>query len=87
MEHGMAGHEFSRKNNSYSQAVKESIVQEYLQTDCSIIGLARKYNIPAAPSTVKKWIIKYNEGEQIRDCHPKPEIYTMKDQKKTYQKR
>lgn len=86
MEHGMAGLESSRKNNSYSQAFKENIVQEYFQTDCSIIGLARKYNIPA-PSTVKKWIIKYNEGEQIRDCRPKPEVYTMKGQKKAHQEK
>ena len=35
MEHGMAGLESSRKNNSYSQAFKERIVQEYLQTNCS----------------------------------------------------
>ena len=47
LEHGIAGLKSSRKNNTYIQAFKESVVKEYLQTDLSIKGLARKYNIPS----------------------------------------
>ena len=84
VEHGMAGLESSRRNNTYTQAFKESVVKEYLQTDSSIKGRARKHHIPSH-STVKDWIIKYTEGEQIKDYRPKPEVYIMKGQKKTHQ--
>lgn len=77
LEHGMARLESSRKNNTYTQVFKESVVKEYLQTESFIKGLARKYNIPNH-STVKDWIIKYTEGEQIKDYRPKPEVYIMK---------
>ena len=86
LEHGMAGLESSRKNNTYTQVFKESVVKEYLQTDLSIKGMARKYNIPSH-STVKDWIIKYTEGEQKKDYRPKPEVYVMKSQKKTHQEK
>ena len=86
LEHGTAGLESSRRNNTYTQAFKENVVKEYLQTDSSIKGRARKYNIPDH-STVKRWIIKYTEGEQIKDYRPKPEVYIMKGQKKTHQEK
>ena len=86
LEHGIAGLESSRKNNTYTQAFKESVVKEYLQTDSSIKGLAREYNIPDH-STVKHWIIKYTVGEQLKDYCPKPEVYVMKGQKKTHQEK
>ena len=86
LDHGIAGLESSRRNNTYSQAFKQNVVQEYLQTDSSINGLARKYNIPDH-STVKNWIIKYTEGEQIKDYRPKSEVYIMKGQKKTHQEK
>ena len=86
LEHGMAGLESSRRNHTYTQEFKENVVKEYLQTESSIKGLARKYNIPDH-STVKRWIIKYTEGEQIKDYRPKPEVYIMKGQKKTHQEK
>ncbi|OFK61206.1 transposase [Globicatella sp. HMSC072A10] len=86
LEHDMAGLESSRRNNTYTQAFKESVVKECLQTDSSIKELARKYHIPSH-STVKDWIIKYTEGEQIKNYRPKPEVYIMKEQKKTHQEK
>ena len=86
LEHGMARLKSSRRNNTYTQAFKESMVKEYIQTDSSIKGRARKYHIPS-PSTVKDWIIKYTKGEQIKEYRPKPEVYVMKSQKKTHQEK
>ena len=86
LEHGMAELESSGRNNTYTQAFKESVVKEYLQTDSSIKGRARKHHIPSR-STVKDWIIKYTKDEQIKDYLPKPEVYVMKGQKKTHQEK
>ncbi|KAA9302229.1 transposase [Aerococcus sp. UMB8608] len=83
LEHGFAGLESQIKNNSYSEQFKQKVVQEYLKKEISSLKLARKYNIPS-DSTVRNWIIKYTKGEELKDYHPKPEVYTMKGQKKTY---
>ncbi|AXY24573.1 hypothetical protein CL176_00210 [Suicoccus acidiformans] len=44
--------------------------------------MARKYQIPSA-TTVRDWLSKYTKGEENKDSAPKPEVYTMKSQKKT----
>lgn len=81
-EHGAAGIQTKSSNNQYSAEFKESVVQEYFDTDMSIRKLARKYNIPS-DSTLRNWIIRYTKGEEIRNYSPKPEVYTMKSEKKT----
>ncbi|MGO4936536.1 transposase [Fundicoccus sp. Sow4_H7] len=81
-KHGLLGIQPKSNNNHYSKAFKEAIVQEYYDGSISIRELARKYNIPAY-STVRQWIIKYTNGEENRSYTPKPEVYTMKGQKKT----
>ncbi|AMB95902.1 helix-turn-helix domain-containing protein [Aerococcus urinae] len=86
LEHGFAGLESQTKNNSYSEKFKQNVVQEYLNTDISITKIARKYNIPSF-STVRNWITKYTKREELKGYHPKPEVYTMKSQKKTYQEK
>lgn len=86
LEHGLAGLESTVKNNSYSEEFKHKVVQEYLEKDGTYKGLARKYNIPAA-STVKNWVIQYTKGDQLKDYHPKPEVYTMKSQVKNQQEK
>ena len=86
LEHGIAGLESPRKNNTYTQAFKEKIAKEYFETDSSMQELTIKYNIPHR-STVKAWIIKYTEGKQLKDHRPKPEVYIMKGQKKTHEEK
>lgn len=81
-KHGRLGIQPKSNNNHYSKTFKEAIVQEYYDGSISIRELARKYNIPAY-STVRQWIIKYTNGEENRSYTPKPEVYTMKGQKKT----
>ncbi|WP_102027752.1 helix-turn-helix domain-containing protein [Salirhabdus sp. Marseille-P4669] len=81
-KHGLAGIQTKTVNNQYSKEFKLSVVKEYMGKETSISQLARKYNIPAY-ETVRKWIIKYTEGEELRNYSPKPEVYTMKSRKTT----
>src|SRR5699024_1565808 len=82
-EHGIAGIQTSRKNNHYSKHFKLSLVKENLEKGTPTTELARQYNIPSH-RTIRAWIIKYTKGEGIKTYSPKPEVYTMKNRKVTY---
>ena len=82
-EHGIAGIHKGRKNNHYSKQFKICLVKEHIENGVPIRELARKYNIPAH-ETVRTWIIKYTKGEGLKTYSPKPEVYTMKSRKVTY---
>lgn len=84
--HGIKGIQSKLKNNHYSQTFKLSVIKEHLTKGTSIKQLARKYNIPAH-ETVRRWIIKYTKGEEIRSYSPKPEVYTMRNRKTTQKER
>ena len=49
-------------------------------------GLANKYKI-STPEIVRRWIIKYNKGIEIKDYDPKGDVYTMKSRKTTFEER
>lgn len=85
-QHGLSGIQPKTRNNQYSKEFKETIIREYFKTGMPIKQLARKYNVPAH-ETVRNWIIKYTEGEEIRSYTPKPEVYTMKSRKTTQEER
>ncbi len=84
--HGLKGIQPKSRNNHYSQAFKLSVVEEHLSEGIPIKKLARKYNIPAH-ETVRRWIIKYTKGEEIRSYFPKPEVYTMNGKKTTQEEK
>ena len=73
-------------NKSYSKDLKEMVIKEYLSGGTSTIDLANKYNISTA-EIVRQWIIKYNNGIEIKDYDPKSEVYTMKARKTTFEER
>lgn len=85
-EHGLAGIQSKRRNNHYGKDFKDSIVKELMENGTPVSELARKYNIPAH-ETVRKWIIKYTEGEELKTYSPNPEVYTMKSRKVTYEEK
>src|SRR5699024_4964881 len=82
-EHGIAGIQTRRKNNHYSKQFKLTLVKEHLEKGTPITELARQYNIPAH-ETVRRWIIRYTKGKGLKTYSPKPEVYTMKSRKVTY---
>lgn len=73
-------------NKSYSKDLKENVIKEYLTGGTSITELANKYNISTA-EIVRQWVIKYNNGIEIKDYDPKSEVYTMKARKTTFEER
>lgn len=73
-------------NKSYSKELKEKVIQEYLEGKGSTYYLANKYNI-STHEIVRQWILKYNNGIEIKDYDPKGEVYTMKSRKTTLEER
>lgn len=85
-DYGFPGIQTRTRNNHYTKAFKKKVIQEHLEEGTPFKQLARKYNIPAH-ETVRRWIIKYTKGENIRSYTPKPEVYTMKNKKKTQEEK
>lgn len=73
-------------NKSYSKELKEEVIKEYLEGKDSFEGLANKYNISSV-EIVRRWVLKYNEGIEIKDYNPKGDVYTMKARKTTFEER
>lgn len=73
------GEEGLEKHNSdlcnFSSEFKQMVVSEYLEGNISIQDLAYKHKI-LAPSTVSKWIMQYNNHEELHDSR-KAGTYSM----------
>lgn len=85
-EYGLPGIQSKTKNNHYSKAFKDAVIQEHLEEGTPFSQLALKYQIPQA-GTVRGWIIRYTRGEEIRSYTPKPEVYTMRGKKTTQEEK
>ena len=75
-----------KHNKTYSKEFKESVVREYLDGSGSMEDLTYKYNI-SNQGTLWQWIIKYTEGEEIKDYDPHPEVYMASPKKTTFEER
>ena len=73
-------------NSTYTREFKENVVKEYLDGKGSIESLQIKYKI-LSNSTLRKWILKYNNGIILKDYKPMSEVYTMKSRKVSYEER
>ena len=73
-------------NKSYSKELKLKIIKEYLNGEGSFRHLALKYNI-SSHKMVRKWVLKYNNGVEIKNYDPKGDIYIMKSRKTTIEER
>lgn len=73
-------------NRTYTREFKENVVKEYLDGKGSIESLQIKYKI-LSHSTLRKWILKYNNGIILTDYKPISEVYTMKSRKVSYEER
>ena len=83
---GENGFESSCTNKSYSKDFKLKVINEYLSGKDSLQGLANTYNISSS-EIVRKWVLAYNNGEEIKDYDPKSEVYAMKSRKTTLEER
>ena len=76
----------SDRNRVYSKELKETVIKEYLSGMGSLDDMANKYNISSV-EIVRRWVLKYNEGMEIKDYDPKGDVYTMKSRKTTIEER
>ena len=83
---GESGFESSGTNKSYSKDFKLKVINEYLSGKDSLRGLANTYNISSS-EIVRKWVLAYNNGEEIKDYDPKNEVYAMKSRKTTLEEK
>ena len=83
---GEIAFETSKNNKHYSKELKLLIIKEYLSGNNSLEGLANKYNISSI-EIVRQWVLKYNNGIEIRDYDPKGDVYTMKSRKTSLEER
>lgn len=84
-EHGESGFSHSHKNSYYTKEFKDLIVDNYMSGQTSSFELGANHNI--SPSVLRNWVKKYYNGIEQIDYMPKPEVYTMKSRKTTYQER
>lgn len=68
---------FKVHNAKYTKEFKQKVVDAYFAGEGSFEAIAIKYEIPSY-TTVRSWILKYNNLEELKDYDPKPEVY-MKD--------
>ena len=73
-------------NKSYTKEFKETVVKEYIEGKGSITDLRVKYKI-LGYDTLRRWILKYNNGIILTDYKPMSEVYTMKSRKVSYEER
>lgn len=73
-------------NSTYTREFKENVIKEYLDGKGSIESLQIKYKILSA-ETLRKWILKYNNGIILEDYKPMSEVYSMKSRKVSYEER
>ena len=83
---GEKAFEHTNQNKSYSREFKLHVISDYLNGVDSFEGLANKYGIKSH-KIVMGWVLKYNDGIEIKDYNPKGDVYTMKSRKTTLEER
>lgn len=71
---GANGFQPSLHNATYTKEFKQQVVEAYFNKEGTIDDLIIKYEIPSS-TTLRKWIEKYNNLEELKDYDPKPEVY------------
>ena len=83
---GESAFEETHTNRTYSKELKLKVIKAYQNGEGSFGYLANLYNI-SCDEIVRKWVLKYNDGIEIKDYDPKPEVYAMKARKTTFEER
>ena len=69
-------------NATYTKEFKKLVVEAYLNGDSSMEDIANRYDIPSQ-ETLRRWIMKYNNLEELRNYAPRPEVYMDDRRRKT----
>lgn len=85
-KYGEAAFYPKRRNKSYPKDIKEKVVKEYLAGKGSLSDLAIRYDITSI-SIIHKWVVMYNNHEELKGYNPKGEIYMISKRKTTLEER
>lgn len=85
------GNEYLTENHSnlnYSAEFKQQVVKSYLDGGKTFQAVAAEYGI-LAPTTVRQWVMMYNNHEELTDSRPEGLISMVKDttRKTTFEER
>ena len=69
------------KNNTYTSAFKQMVVEEYLSGIDSAVMLAAKYKLEAG--ILLNWVKLYNANRELKDYCPNREVYMAEARRKT----
>ena len=83
---GASAFEEKHHNKSYSKEFKENVVKEYIEGNGSMDDLSVKYGI-LSRTTLRQWILRYNDHIEQKDYDPKSEVYMAKRRKTTIDER
>ena len=73
-------------NEAYSIEFKQKVIHSYLHGEGSYIEIARIYKIPSK-ETVRKWVLKYNGHEKLKDSRTGGSTIMTKGRKTTFDER
>lgn len=74
------------KNQVYSQSLKLTVVQAYLNKEGSLEELALKFGL-RSKSQLRGWILKYNQGELLNSSRGGSTRAMVKSRKTSYEER
>jgi len=80
--YGIEGLIHKPRNQPYTKAFKEMVVQKYLDGKGSLLDLTKKYNIPSK-NTLHQWVLRYNSHIENTDYCPQGEVYMAADRRTT----
>jgi transposase len=74
------------RNKAYSQEFKAEVILAYLGGKGSYKEMAKQYQIPSH-ETIRKWVIKYNRHNEIKEYDPKGYVYMAKTRKVSHEEK
>lgn len=83
---GVMGLKTKARNRAYTKEKKLLAINDYLDGQGSLFDIAAKHGISTGV-ILRKWVIKYNDHEDVKDYDPKGEVYMAKSRKTVFEER
>lgn len=74
------------KNSVYTKDFKDTVVNDYLSSNASLMDICKKHSIKST-SQLRKWILKYNSHEELKSSGTGGTKIMTKGRKTTYDER
>lgn len=80
--HGLPAFQSKKGNTPYSSEFKTLCAEAVLSGEGSVDDIVAKYNI-SSRTVLRNWIFMYNANRELKDYHPKREVYMAEARRKT----